>query len=464
VSPPVPGESTAKVNLAKGAGIVYALSGAGKLAGTIRLSYDRSADSEASGRGLPNYLGAVAISPDGRFAWVPSKKDNIGRGKMRDGFNLDFQNSVRAIVTKIDLATGREVSGGRIDLDNASLARAAVFHPTGAYLFVALETSREVAVVDPVGGREMFRFSVGRAPSALAVAPDGKTLFVHNFMDRSVSVIDLKPLVDRGQKAVTTLTSVRTIGTEKLAPKVFRGKQLFYDAADPRLARDGYMSCATCHDNAEGDGRTWDFTGFGEGLRNTPSLLGRGGMKHGFLHWSANFDEVQDFEGQIRSFAGGTGLMSNAQFFAGTRSKPLGQKKAGLSPDLDALAAYLTSLTTTPASPYTTAKGTLTAAQRQGLKVFKAEGCGTCHAAPRYTISGNASKMRNIGTIDKAAGKRLSGPLKGIDVPTLKGVALTAPYFHDGSAATIADAIRRHKGVKLSKRDTVRLVEFLKAL
>ena len=71
------------------------------------------------------------------------------------------------------------------------------------------------------------------------------------------------------------------------------------------------------HNEGGGDGRVWDFTNFGEGLRNTINLFGRN-ADHGNLHWTANFDEVQDFEGQIRDFAGGTGLMTNADFTAGT--------------------------------------------------------------------------------------------------------------------------------------------------
>ena len=98
------------------------------------------------------------------------------------------------------------------------------------------------------------------------------------------------------------------------------GKQLFYDARDPRLARDRYMSCASCHNDGGHDGRVWDLTGLGEGLRNTIALRGRAGMGQGFLHWSNNFDEVQDFEGQIRTLAGGTGLMTDAEFNTGTRS------------------------------------------------------------------------------------------------------------------------------------------------
>ena len=58
---------------------------------------------------MPNYLGAPAISPDGAAAWVPSKQDNVQRGVLRDGKNLNFQNTVRAISSRIDLAS---LSGG----------------------------------------------------------------------------------------------------------------------------------------------------------------------------------------------------------------------------------------------------------------------------------------------------------------------------------------------------------------
>ena len=110
---------------------------------------------------------------------------------------------------------------------------------------------------------------------------------------------------------------------------MLKGKQFFYDARDTRLARDAYMSCASCHNDGGDDGRTWDLTGMGEGLRNTINLRGRGGMGHGFLHWSGNFDEVQDFEGQIRALAGGTGLMTDAEFNTGTRRQTLGRSEGG---------------------------------------------------------------------------------------------------------------------------------------
>ena len=44
----------------------------------------------------------------------------------------------------------------------------------------------------------MFRFDVGRAPQGLALSPDGRTLYVNNFMDRTVGVYDLSTLLERG--------------------------------------------------------------------------------------------------------------------------------------------------------------------------------------------------------------------------------------------------------------------------
>ena len=63
---------------------------------------------------------------------------------------------MRAISSRIDLATNAEDLASRIDHDNASVASAAVYEPRGVYLFVALETSREVAVVDAHSRAEML--------------------------------------------------------------------------------------------------------------------------------------------------------------------------------------------------------------------------------------------------------------------------------------------------------------------
>jgi YVTN family beta-propeller protein len=467
ITPPLPGEGTVNVQtMANGAAVggevVVVGTASMALARTIVLAHSFTPDAENQGRGVPNYLGAAALSPDGTQAFVPGKQDNILRGAGRDGQPLNFQNTVRAISSRIDLATQQEDLSTRIDHDNASMASAAAFDPLGVYLFVALETSREVAVLDAHARHQLMRIDVGRAPQGVLVSPDRRTLYVHNFMDRTIGVFDLRPMIEQGLATATPLATLNAVGTEKLTATVLRGKQFFYDARDTRLARDRYMSCASCHNDGGHDGRVWDLTHAGEGLRNTISLRGRSGAQ-GFLHWSNNFDEVQDFEGQIRTLAGGTGLMTDAQFNTGTRSQPLGSAKAGVSSDLDALAAYVASLNTFDQSPARASNGALSALAGEGRSVFTNLNCASCHGGTAFTNSGT-NNPSNIGTIKPSSGQRLGGVLSGIDVPTLRDVWATAPYLHDGSAATLADAVRAHNNVSVNDTDLNRLVAYLREI
>jgi YVTN family beta-propeller protein len=459
----LPGESTAVVQPGSAGGEVVVVSAASMgVTRTITLAHSDKPDFEIQGSGVPNYLGAVAISPDGTSAWVPSKQDNILRGTLRNGANLNFQNTVRAIASRIDLNTGVEDLDTRVDLDNSSVASAAAYDPYGNYLFVALETSREVAVLDAHGFYEIFRFNVGRAPQGLAVSADGSRLYVNNFMDRTVGVFDLTKLLNLGESNMPAVATLASVSTELLGAQVLKGKQFFYDARDTRLARDAYMSCASCHNDGGDDGRTWDLTGMGEGLRNTINLRGRASAQ-GFLHWSANFDEVQDFEGQIRGLAGGDGLMSDAEFTTGTRNQPLGDKKAGINADLDALAAYVASLSTFANSPRRNNDGTLTAAAVAGRDVFRAANCAQCHSGASFTNSA-AANVSNIGTIKPTSGGRLGGSLTGIDVPTLRDAWATGPWLHDGSATTLAAAILAHDGVTVSDADLANLVAYVEQI
>ncbi|HEX4946674.1 MAG TPA: discoidin domain-containing protein [Blastocatellia bacterium] len=463
ISPRVPGEETAAPQVNNGGGEVVAVNAATmSLTQTIRLQHSDKFDTENAGRGIPNYLGPAVISPDGVNAWVPSKQDNLLRGSLRDGRNLTFDSTVRSITSAINLTTNSENYAARIDHNNGGIASTGVFDQTGNYLFVALEGSREIAVVDAYGKRELFRIDVGRAPQGLVLSPDGTKLFVNNFMDRTVSVLDVSKIISEGAQTAATLVTLTSIATEKLSAQVLRGKQFFYDAKDTRLARDAYISCASCHNDGGHDGRVWDLTGFGEGLRNTISLRGRAGAQ-GLLHWSANFDEVQDFEGQIRALSGGTGLMTDVQFNTGTRQQPLGDRKTGVSSDLDALAAYVASLNTFAPSPFRNNDGSLTADAVAGREIFRSQNCAQCHSGVAFTEAATGT-LRNIGTLKSTSGTRLGAALIGLDTPTLRDVWFTAPYLHDGSAATLEDAVRAHNGVTLNDSDLTKLTAYLRQI
>jgi DNA-binding beta-propeller fold protein YncE len=399
-----------------------------------------TADTDQKGRGLANYLFSVTLSPDGKEAWVPSKKDNMSRGLQRDGLELSQDNMVRPLVSVIDLVGGAEAVESRMDLDDRSLPSHVEFSPLGDYAFVTVTGSNLIEVRDRYKKSFVTALrNAGRAPLGTVLGPDGR-LFVHGFLSRSVVVYDAADIVASLDFTTRQVAEIPTVENELLAPDVLLGKQIFYDAEDSRMSQEGYLSCSVCHFDGFEDGRVWDHTDRGEGIRNTTSMLGRRGTGQGRVHWSANFDEIQDFEGIIRAKFSGSGFMANDLFQEGTRSNPLGDPMAGLSPELDALAAYLTSLDHVNPSPYRNPDGTMTAAALEGKELFARHLCGNCHLGDDFTDSA-AEAVHDVGTLKPSSGMRLGGPLTGIDTPTLLGVWETAPYFHDGRAATLYDAL-----------------------
>ncbi|MEZ4330284.1 MAG: NPCBM/NEW2 domain-containing protein [Myxococcota bacterium] len=441
ITPPIPGESTTSVDVANGAGEVFAVDAASlSLSTPIALPHDDRAQTESQGPGMPNYVGPAVVDFAGTAAYVPSKKDNVRSGATRGVSGMTFEATVRANTSRILLATDSEDPSFRVDHDNASLATGAALTGDGRYLLVTLETSRELAVYDLQNGFQLMRLPTGRAPQSVALSSDGATAYVHDFMDRQVSRFDLTEMLQTRLPATNPLPAIAVVGSEALAPNVLLGKQLFYDAQDDRLALDNYMSCATCHNEGDSDGRVWDLGAFGEGLRNTIDLRGKG-TGHGRPHWTGNFDEIQDFEGQIRNLNLGLGLLSNVDFLA--TEDPLGAPKAGLDPDLDALAAYVNSLTTAPPSPFRPSAGAMSASAVAGRQAFASQGCLGCHAVSMLTDSPTTVR-HDVGTIDAATGQRLGGPIDGLDTPGLLSLWANPPYLHDGSAATIEAAIAAH--------------------
>ena len=408
---------------------------------TISLAIDPGPDTEDKGRGLPNYLSQIVISPDALSAWVPSKKDNIQRGLQRDGQALTFENSVRSIISKINLIKGEEELLQRHDFNDRDMANAACFSPRGDLLFVASQGSNSVEVLDANSSIVLSSIlRTGSAPQALLVDDLGR-LYVHNYLSRSLSVYDINNLLEAKGVLEHQVADIKLVSQELLAPAILRGKQTFHFAGGPRMSRDGYISCASCHLDGGQDGRVWDFTDRGEGLRNTISLNGRAGIGHGRLHWSANFDEIQDFEHDIRGPFGGEGLIKDtADHTLNHFHSSLGPQKAGMSQDLDELALYVTSLSQVPASPYRQQDGSMTGEAKAGEKIFNKLNCYECHGGSQFTDS-ESWYLHDVGTMSEASGKRLNENLPGLDTPTLKGLWATAPYLHDGSASTLREVL-----------------------
>ena len=400
----------------------------------------RTVDAEDRARGVPNYLNRVAASPDGARLWFPAKLDNIYRGGFVDGQDLTHETTVRSIVAQLRQPGGERVFGPWIDFNDRAHPVDAAFSPLGDYIFLAMQGSDRVMVLDAYKGTTVGeRTGDGKAVESLLVSPDGTRLYAHHFLSRDVSLHDVSGFATGEDLTMPRLARGSAVTAEVLAPEVLKGKQIFYNASDPRMSKDGYISCASCHLDGGHDGQVWDFTDRGEGLRNTIDLRGRGGMAHGPLHWTGNFDEVQDFENDIRHAFGGAGFLTDSEFETGTRSDPLGDPKAGVNEDLDALAAYVASLTEVP-------QPTVVAGQREdwdkalvlGEQLFVTAGCDDCHSGSEYTAS-ELEALYDVGTLTAASGSRRGGPLLGLDIPTLRGVDSTPPYLHDGSAETLEE-------------------------
>jgi len=387
-------------------------------------------DSDTIAGGVPTLIQQLALSPDGQTLYVPALQANVGRGLLGSGEPLTFESTVRAALGVVDVDAASEDWSVRKQLDNQDRVVAVAPSSNGNYLAIAHPGTQTVQILDAftldaVGSIH----DAGNGITGLLWQTD--RLFVNASLDRALRIYELGA---PGEVAVLAWT-VPLVTDEPLADDVLAGKKLFAASGDPRIAKDGYIACASCHPDGENDGLTWDFTSRGEGLRNTTSLLGRAGTGMGFLHWSANFDEVQDFENDIRNAFGGTGLLTDEDW--AETSETLGAAKAGRSEDLDALAAYVTSLATPPASPWA-ADATETPAAFDAL-------CASCHPAPLYTDSTLAElRLHDVGTLRDTSGERLGTALVGLDTPTLLGAWATPPYLHDGSAPTLEDAIRAH--------------------
>jgi cytochrome c peroxidase len=222
-------------------------------------------------------------------------------------------------------------------------------------------------------------------------------------------------------------------------PQIARGRALFNDV---KLSADGKWSCATCHPNhGHTDNKTYvglDVVADGNPKgRSTPTLWGVGTRQA--LSWAGT---APSLEANIRTI--------------------IVNRMKGPEPSKDALAAlvaYVTSLGF-PANSNLDAKGVPTAnapaAARRGYQVFLKAGCQACHLPPTF----DKKDVEDVFTDGK------------FKVPSLRSVAHTAPYFHDGRFSTLDQAVRymwqyqQKAGTteKLSEDELRDLVEFLRIL
>ena len=325
--------------------------------------------------------------------------------------------------------------------------------PDGKQLFVAFGATNDLFVANIEDDYQEISYAatlrLGSNPRAVRVTPDGRSLLVYNALDYELVAYSLPNL---------KITARAPVTDHPLDEEHTLGKKLFYTALQPMSGRQ-WISCSSCHIDGDADGRTWQQP---DGLRQTQPLNGLAWTHP--LHWSADRDEVQDFEHTIQGK-----LMQGKGLLSGHLPDALADGISGRSKMLDALALY-TNSHEVPLSPH--AKHGLSESALRGQKLFHSNTtkCATCHDGAYYCDSqpGADFKRHDVGT-----GKDDPSELMGTayDTPTLLGVYRSAPYLHDGSATTLHDVLTTRNTndqhgttSQLSPTEIGDLVEFIKAL
>jgi cytochrome c peroxidase len=250
--------------------------------------------------------------------------------------------------------------------------------------------------------------------------------------------------------------------------KLALGERLF---GDVRLSASGNFACSTCHDLRTNGGLDGDSKRAGSVPKPSLDTLTVFNAALSFrLNWEGNF---RTLEAHAEASIGGRYNMNSsvAEVVRKLNEDPemVGQFKAayGKAPDraglLDAVATFERSLLT-PGSRFDRwligDASALTAGELEGYRLFKSLGCSACHQG--VNVGGNLFERQGVFR------PLVAGEPRIVRVPSLRNVATTAPYFHDGSAATLEDAVRRMAAAQLDRTVTdqqvAALVLFLKTL
>jgi len=249
------------------------------------------------------------------------------------------------------------------------------------------------------------------------------------------------------QEPITAIPAPPAAMPSKLA----LGERLFEDT---RLSHDGTRACSSCHDiHSNGaDGNQRDTAPDGSRLAFNTTTVFNAALSFRF-NWEGNF---RTLEAQAEASLDNPGVMATSidevigRLNADPETVHRFTEAYGHAPDreglLDAITTYERSLLT-PASRFDRwlegDREALSAEEQNGYQLFKSLGCSSCHQG--VNVGGNLYERHGIF-------HPLASPKPEVlRVPSLRNVATTPPYFHDGSAPTLSEAVRRMASAQLDR-------------
>jgi YVTN family beta-propeller protein len=268
--------------------------------------------------------------------------------------------------------------------------------------------SRDLLAPELLNGDGRFRrVALGGRPTELALAADGKTLYVANYLADAVQVVDLESARQVGSIA---LGGPKDLSLER------RGEVLFHAA---ERSFNQWYSCNTCHSDGHTNGL--DFDTLNDGRQDLSTAHKRSRKKVPTLRrvthtgpWTWHGWQKKLGDATIESF---------------TKSM---QGPRPSSDDVRALVAYLGTLEF-PRNPNLPPDGTLSPAAQRGRTVFRSAkaACNTCHGGPELTDG----KIHVVGLEER------DDAYRGYNPPSLRGLYDKDPYLHDGRSRTLREAL-----------------------
>ena len=373
-------------------------------------------------------LRQVTFSTDGKTAYLANMR-NRKFPTTRNNIDLGWVLGQR--LTQIDLSS-KEPAFATLSLDPqgkaASDAHGVAISPDQKLLAVSCGGSHEVIVFRTdrkrlpwqIGrSRDLIpsellkndgrfrRVEVGGRPTELAFAPDNKTLYVANYLNDAIQVVDAD-----SAKLIRTIS----LGAPKTLSLARRGEILFHEA---RRSFNQWYSCNTCHSDGHTNGL--DFDTLNDGRQDNSTFHIRSRKKVPTLRrvthtepWTWHGWQTDLNDAMVESF---------------TKSMQ-GPKPS--SDDVKALVAFLDTLDY-PKNPYRLPDGKISPAAQRGEAVFRSAkaGCADCHGGPEFTDG----KIHVVGLEEH------DDAYRGYNPPSLRGLYDKDPYLHDGRSKTLRDTL-----------------------
>jgi cytochrome c peroxidase len=261
------------------------------------------------------------------------------------------------------------------------------------------------------------------------------------------------------------------------------GKKLYFD---PRLSKSGFISCNSCHNLSMGGtdnlrtsiGHNWQ-----EGPINAPTVLNSSLAIAQF--WDGRAADLKEQAGgpianpgeMAASHTLAVGVLESIPEYVTEFKLVFGEEGIDIDKVTQAIAEFEKTLVT-PNSRFDQwllgDEDAITATEKEGYELFKTSGCVACHNGE--AVGGNSfQKMGVVEPYQTASDAQGMAGVTGKDadrfkfkVPTLRNVEMTYPYFHDGAAQTLAEAVdimgRLQLGKKFTEEENAKIVAFLKTL